>query len=103
MTMEPYFDEQEEDREFLARCEARRRRRLERQKRLRRQRMIKRGVCLGVLAVLIVSVSFALRSCKKTQPEDTALEIQPMETIAPTDKQLVDELGEKLRQAAENA
>lgn len=101
--MEPYFDEQEEDREFLARCEARRRRRLERQKRLRRQRMIKRGVCLGILAVLIVSVSFALRSCHKSKPENAGLEIQPMETIAPTDKQLVDELAENLRQAGENA
>lgn len=101
--MEPYFDEQEEDREFLARCEARRRRRLERQKRLRRQRMIRRGVCLGILAVLIVSVSFALRSCHKSKPENAGLEIQPMETIAPIDKQLVDELAEKLRQAGENA
>lgn len=90
--MEPYFDEQEEDREFLARCEERRRRRLERQKRLRRQRMIKRVVCLGVLAVLIVSVSFALKSCRKSKPEETALEIQPMETAAPSDEPDMTEL-----------
>lgn len=101
--MEPYFDEQEDDREFLARREQRRRRRLERQKRLRRRRMIKRAVCLGILAALIVSVSFALRACKKTEPETAALDIQSMEPPSPTDKQLMDELGEKLRQAREEA
>lgn len=76
--MEPYFDEQEDDREFLARCERRRRMRLERQRRLRRRRLIKRYVCLGILAVLIVSVSLALKSCNKSKPKDAALEIQPM-------------------------
>lgn len=99
--MEPYFDEQEEDREFLARCEERRRRRLERQRRLRRQRLIKRYVCLGILAVLIISVSFALRSCKKTEPE-AALEIQPMESPSPTDMPM-EEIGETLRKAREEA
>lgn len=101
--MEPYFDEQEDEKEFLARCERRKRMRLERQRRLRRRRMIKRAVCLGILAVLIVSVSFALRSCKKTEPETAALDIQPIESPSPADKQLMDELVEKLRQAEEEA
>lgn len=102
--MEPYFDdEQEDDREFLARCERRRLRRLERQRRLRRQRMIKRCLCLGIAVILVVSVIFAIRAGKKPKAEKPALEIQPTETISTTDEPLTDDIGEKLREAREKA
>lgn len=101
--MEPYFDdEQEDDREFLARYEQRRRRRLERQRRLRRQRMVKRCLCLG-LAVLIVSVIFTIRAGKKPKEEKPPLDIQPIETLSPTDEPVLDDIAEKLKEAREKA
>lgn len=101
--MEPNFDNNEEEREFLARCERRRRMRLERQRRLRRQRMIKRCVCLGVLAVLIVSVSFALKSCKKSKPEDRALEIQPIVPDLPIDEEDIIETEREPEESEEDS
>lgn len=102
--MEPYFDdEQEDDREFLARCERRRRRRLERQRRLRRQRMIKRCLCLGIAAVLVIAITFAIKAGKKPKAEKPALEIQPTETISTTDEQLLDNIEEILGEAKEDA
>lgn len=81
--MESYFDDQEEDREFRARCERRRLMRLERQRRLQRQRMIKRFVCLGIFAVLAISAAFVIKFVRKPKTGKTSLEIQPMESIAP--------------------
>lgn len=101
--MEPYFDEQEEDREFRARCEKRRRMRLERQRRLRRKRMIKRCLYLGIFAVLVISVTLAIRAGKKPKTEKPALEIQPTETISHADEPLTETIGEQLRKAREKA
>ncbi len=84
--MESYFDEQEEDREFRARCEQRRRMRLERQRRLRRQRMIKRFVCLGICCALVIFATFIIKSGKKPKPEETPLEIQPIASIVLPDE-----------------
>lgn len=101
--MEPYFeDEQEEDREFLARCERRRRMRLERQRRLRRRRMVKRYLCLGIAVVLIVSVTFAIKAGKKPKAKESPLDIQPIESISPTDEPLTEDIGEELQEAGEN-
>lgn len=101
--MEPYFeDEQEEDREFLARCERRRRMRLERQRRLRRRRMIKRYLCLGIAVALIVSVTFAIKAGKKPKAKESPLDIQPIESISPTDEPLTEDIGEELQEAGEN-
>lgn len=79
--MESYFDEQEEDREFRARCEQRRRMRLERQRRLRRQRMIKRFVCLGICCALVIIATFIIKSGRKQKTKETPLEIQPIASI----------------------
>ena len=102
--MEPYFDdEQEDDQEFLARCERRRRMRLERQRRLRRRRMIKRCLCLGIAAILIVSVTFAIRAAKKPKEEKPALEIQPTKTLSSADEQLPEDTEENSGEALEKA
>lgn len=100
--MEPYFDEQEDDREFRARCERRRRMRLERQRRLRRRRLLKRYLYLGIAVVLIVSVTFTLKAVKKDKTKESPLDIQPMETISPTDEPLTDDIGEKPEETQED-
>ena len=66
--MEDYFDEQEDEREFLARCERRRQMRLERQSRLRRRRLIKRYLYLGLFAVLLISVTLVIKAVRKPRP-----------------------------------
>lgn len=101
--MEPYFDEQEDDREFRARYERRQRMRLERQRRLRRKRMIKRCLYLGIFAVLVISVSLAIRAGKKSKTEKPAFEIRPTETISQADEPLTETIGEQLRKAREKA
>lgn len=99
--MESYFDEQEDDREFLARCERRRRMRLERQRRLRRQRIIKRYMYLGIAVILIVSVIFSIRAGKKSKTKEAPLDIQPIEAVSPTDEPLPEDTEEKLRETRE--
>lgn len=102
--MEPYFDdEQEDDREFLARCEERRRRRLERQRRLRKRRLIKRYLCLGICAVLAAAVFFAVKSGRKPEAEKAALDIRPMDTLSPTEEPISDDLAKMLKEAREKA
>lgn len=108
--MEPNFDDQEEDREFLARCEKRRLMRLERQRRLQRRRMIKRVVYLGIFAALVISAAFAIKSGRKPKADDTSLEIEPMESVTPTDetdistvKEIPDETEEESSESEEES
>ena len=93
--MEDYFDEQEDEREFLARCERRRQMRLERQSRLRRRRLIKRYLYLCLFAVLLISVTLVIKAVRKPRPKDTALDIQPTKPVVQTDEPDISEREEK--------
>lgn len=66
---EPYSDDWDEDREYRLRYERRQRMRRERQRRMRRKRMIRRLLCLGVLAVIIILITAIVKSCGKEEDE----------------------------------
>lgn len=76
MTMEPYFDDIEEEREFRIRYERRRRMRLERQRRIRRQRMLRRLLCLIGLGMLVVFIGFIIKSGRKQEAEEMLSKVQ---------------------------
>lgn len=67
---EPYSDDWDEDREYRLRYERRQRMRRERQRRMRRKRMIRRLLCLGVLAVIIILITAIVKSCGKEEDEN---------------------------------
>lgn len=76
--MEPYIEEQDtfEEEEYYARCEERRRIRLERQKRRRRQRMLKRCLYLVLLVSVLVTIVVVGKGRGRRPAEEPLLQAQ---------------------------
>lgn len=82
---EPYFDDSDEEMEYLIRYERRKRIRYERQRRMRRRRMIKRCLYLGIFAVIVVIGVAAAVSGRKQKADNILLTVRNIENVDMTE------------------
>lgn len=84
--MDFYFDESDDDKEYLARRERRKRMWHERQERERKRRMLIGLLCLGILCIIItIAVVFSVFG-KKAKTDDILPQIQRGKNCGQTDK-----------------
>lgn len=84
--MDFYFDESDDDKEYLARRERRKRMWRERQERERKRRILIGLLCLGILCIIItISVVFSVFG-KKAKTDDIPSQIQRGKNCGQTDK-----------------
>lgn len=76
---EPYFDDSDEEMEYLIRYERRKRIRYERQRRMRRRRIIKRCLYLGIFAIVVAIGIATVVSGRKQKADDILLTVQSVD------------------------
>ena len=76
---EPYFDDSDEEMEYLIRYERRKRIRYERQRRMRRRRIIKRCLYLGIFAIVVAIGIATVVSGSKQKADDIMLTVQSVD------------------------
>lgn len=93
--MESYSDDWDDDREYFARYERRRRMRQERQRRLRRRQLFQRLLFLGVFCVVVGSIAVFAKSGKKAGEGESAQD-QAVETVEQPDRLAIEKITESL-------
>ena len=78
---EPYFDDSDEEMEYLIRYERRKRIRYERQRRMRRRRIIKRCLYLGIFAIVVAIGIATVVSGSKQKADDIMLTVQSVDIM----------------------